>query len=254
MEPICRNFEEKIILPKRDEQKVVYKPSDGDNIWSPFYDEDCEKNEYSPPDDSRIRKFETVVNPDAKCLDIFNLSEHERDIIEERIQNYNGLIRIFVHPYFTTDSRFTDRINTIVSAVLSGEGPATIIMEDYRQIESLYYKVRSALKNDVYVAPTFEDSGEPYPDNDSVLREGESFHGSNWTKYIDLLKSLGVGKIIIGGIYISPGSRAMAESETPYIGCMGKAFNNLKDFFEVQISNASSKTRKELIEDGAKQL
>jgi|GEM_PF-2057807 len=216
-----------------------------------------------------------VANPDAIYHDFFNLSESDKEKLTEKIKSDDGLVRIFVHPYFLTTAENLQeeqtRINKVLSKILENENsPAVIILEDYEQIENLYNLIKTANQGDIYIAPTFQSRGEPYPNDNSYvempmtkvnrgpdakeisdIKTPGSFE-KNWQVFVNLLRSFGVTKILLGGSLIYTDN--MDSGKQTFAGCMGSAFDVLKDNFETHISNASNHTPRELKDLGAHEV
>jgi hypothetical protein len=126
--------------------------------------------------------------------------------------------------------------------------PPVIIMEGWNSIEELYKLIRGINEDDIYVAPTFYGTSQPYPSSESLKYNADRFDsGGNWQKLIELFRELGIERIIAGGSYISVNSSQNIRPETSRYGqCLGVAINNLRSAFDVRLSNASNLTRREI--------
>jgi hypothetical protein len=264
----AESFEQKVDLPSRPQAKfskseVMNATDIGWEILA------AETEPYWPvPEKFNCRlNSKEIANPDARYYDIFNLSENESQELSEKIAQNDGLIRVFVHPYYSLheihcQAQIDDleRIDAMLGKILVNKKekrPPVIIMEDYQAIEDLYELLKSFNEDDIYIAPTFSDSSQPYPQNDSVQMPKKEVGCKNWAAFIDLLDTLGVRKIIIGGQYISVQSMQSARSNDDRYGqCLGFAVNNLRKNFQLRISNAANLTRSEiakLFEDQSEQ-
>lgn len=199
------------------------------------------------------RMNEKEANPEVRYFDIFQLSEEQKAELADKIKGDNGLVRMFVHPYYEVEDgpdKSQNRVDQVLSAVLENKSaPATIIMEDYEQIERLYELIKAKAQDDVYIAPSFQSRGEPYPTDESKL---DILSDDNWQIFTQLLKELGVESVFLGGMYVLPNN--VASKRPDYSGCMGSAFNHLSEYFKVTISNGSNFTRQELKDFGYKQI
>jgi len=199
-----------------------------------------------------------AANPDAHYFDIFNLSEEERQALISRIQESDGVVRVLVHPYYSLheihcQGQIDDlgRIDGMLHKILGrkkDDRPPVIIMEGYQTINELYNLLREFNQDDIYIAPTFCDTAQPYPSAESLQYPIEKEKTSpNWQEYIDLLTGLGVRQILIGGQYLSINNmQHMRTDENRYSRCVGFAINNLRKNFDLRISNATNYTRSEI--------
>ena len=199
-----------------------------------------------------------VANPDAHYFDIFNLAEEERQELVNRIQENDGVVRVLVHPYYSLHEIHSqnqvddlERIDGMLHKILERkktDRPPVIIMEGYQTIEELYKLLREFNQDDVYIAPTFCDTAQPYPSPDSLQYSTEKEKDSpNWPEFINLLEELGVKRILIGGQYISVNSmQHLRTEENRYGRCVGFVINHLRKNFDLKISNASNYTRSEI--------
>jgi len=186
------------------------------------------------------------------------LSEDEKNELAEDVKRSGGVVRILVHPYYSLGDirpndhlQMQDKIDSILQKILSKDKdhcPPIIFMEGYLAIDYLYQFIRRFNTDDVYIAPTFSDSSQPYPHNDSTQKPtGKVFNSDNWQEFIQLLQSFGVEKVIIGGQYLMIPQRPGHKPESIRYGqCLGRAINNLRTEFEVQLSNASNVSRANL--------
>lgn len=207
--------------------------------------------------DDRLKGGEDT-NPETKYFDIFALSDEEKKDLTERIRESDGIIRIFVHPYYALHEIHSqgqiddlERIDGALHKILGykkDERPPVIVMEGYQTIEELYNLIKGFNQDDIYIAPTFCGTSQPYPGEESLqFPIDKEKISSNWQEYIDLLTELGVEKILIGGQYLSVhSSQHMRTDDSRYSRCVGFAINILRKNFNLRISNATNYTRSEI--------
>jgi len=183
--------------------------------------------------------------PKEQLRDFFHLSEEEKAELHTRVEQWNGLIRIFVHPMFEKwrgiknhENKKLEKIIEVVarlSAMESEQTPPIIFMEEASHLEELKKWFEQGItdecsmetRNHMYLIPT-EDSGTSDPQNQS------------WEDMRKALDELGVKKILIGGMQLT-----FSESEqgTYYHRCLGTAITELSEDgngdFEIELSNLS---------------
>lgn len=180
----------------------------------------------------------------AGAVEMFSLSEEERTVLKDRIQKYDGLVRIFVHPYFEREepadrllATSGPRIQNLEDGVarllerLSRETPALIFMEERFRVRDLLKELKEVAKNRVYVVPTMRDQSVPLPFGEPEAYTTEAFEKC-WRRFSDLMHSLGVKKIILGGMYFTYDIKGLRH-------CAGSAARSLENDFEIEISGMS---------------
>lgn len=179
------------------------------------------------------------------------LDEEEKQILRKRIEVSKGTIRIVVHPYFMRTAEDYERerqrpgaridiVEKSFERMLAQKGDTPILLfEGYDQIPSTLQEIFSILQNsgnELYILPTIPNDPTPV----WLLKEKES-----WKKFVGMLKDLGVKKCIIGGIYFW--HRQRAGDYAHLNGCVGGTIHQLKDYFEIQVSNlAHPQSRKDV--------
>ncbi|MCX6812396.1 MAG: hypothetical protein NTW79_02130 [Candidatus Berkelbacteria bacterium] len=249
-------------LPTRPMQvNAVEEPTTSASIGSDMLDGEATNLPIPEKFQKRVGSNE-VENPDAEYLDIFNLTAEQKEKLAANIKKSGGTIRVFVHTYYALNDLFADfqivdqeRIDTILDKILSKsveDRPPVIFLEEYCNIKTLYEYIKGFNRDTVYVAPTFWGTAQPYPENDSVCQQvSESLQCDNWLMLTNLLKELGVEKILIGGQYfLNEPDRDGGE----YGRCVGGAINNLEVDFDVKLSSASNNTRSELPKETRKKI
>lgn len=187
-------------------------------------------------------------------LNIFNLTEVEKEILKNRIEAWNGLVRIFVHPMYEkwrghedvykNDPQYSKlvEIEEGLAKILSkpeAETPPVIIMEEANFISQLKdwleNKSDGVLQTETYFVET-------QPNNPTPNMSGSN--QESWESFITLLQDLGVKKIILAGMQFlvdTSGRRIDWTDKDPFVGkCIGWALSYLsKDKagpFEVELS------------------
>lgn len=195
-----------------------------------------------------------TLEPKEYLQDFLNLSEEEKAELKTRIKQWNGLVRIFVHPMFEKwrgiknhENKKLEKIIDVVaklSAMESDQTPPIIFMEEASHLEELKKWFEQGIKdeydvethNNMYLISTTEGDSEPVTDP-SIKDKNK-----NWENFRALLESLDVKKIIIGGMQLEFEEKSDGQG-TEYFRCLGHAYTELseegKGDFEVELSYLS---------------
>lgn len=188
---------------------------------------------------------ETEQRPNQH-LDFFSLSAEDLGRLSESVKRSQGVVRVFVHPYFDSynpkdaDSKNSERIQAGIVSILNsqnagpdGHNPPVILMEEEGSIKKVKGIVSSSVPNsqeNVYFVPTAQASPKP------IIKVAGKFERDDpWPCFRRILSDIGAKKILIGGMYFwSSGKNA----KTLY-GCVGEVIKQLSAF-EIQVSNFTS--------------
>lgn len=220
-------------------------------------------------DNPELKKIHQEIHK-MRVRDLLSLSEEENELLVSRIQTSDGVIRVFVHPYYyekmrardgearameedtlldtiggITDSSLKklDRIYETIPRIVRScaeKGPPIIFFEEEPRIKKLGVELDEMLSQSssgarAYLVPTFEDRATPRvaitADDQSMARQDEE----NWPLLIDQFKTLGVKKIIIGGTFLTI-EKGENERTAQYNYCLGTARNELSKSFDVSLS------------------
>ena len=197
----------------------------------------------------------------------FELDETRLEVLKERIKKFDGLVRLFVHPYFITADEEEDgfsqqKLNAINRAInilatndpakvpplmiMEGQEKLPVLAENIQEFNSEFLSGHPKFR-DVYIIPTRAgNSPEPAPVNkidikpsandDGDIREYES--DANWSVLTAKLKQLGVKKILIGGMLMEA-VKMTDDGKLKGVGCVGATIRHLQDDFKVELSNLS---------------
>ncbi len=177
--------------------------------------------------------------------DIFKLTEEEKEALRARVLESKGLARIMVHPYYIAQKRMHDpdvlqhydlnRVGIVENGfkriLETGSNTPVVLFEAHGMVSHTVGKINKFLeksKNSIYLVPTYPDNPRPYFPN-------YRYSGEEWHKLIELLKDLGIKKLIIGGMLLHN-----VYNQDSLMGCVGTTVNKLSDDFEVQVSSISS--------------
>jgi len=193
-----------------------------------------------------------TLEPKEHLQDFLNLSEEEKAELKARIEQWNGLVRIFVHPMFEKwrgiknhENKKLEKIIEVVaklSAMESDQTPPIIFMEEGIHMEELKKWFEQGIKdefdmethNNMYLINTRKGFSDPLMEDPSLTTS------QGWEKIREALEDLGVKKILIGGMQLT-----FSESEkgTYYHRCLGSAIMELSEDangdFEIELSNLS---------------
>ncbi len=192
----------------------------------------------------RPKQVERALTDGPEVKKFLELEPEEEEELRKKIEESNGITRIFVHPYYdinhnrihkgVEEQRMIRTIQKMEQMIHSGDrkAPPIIILEEEEFYSNLKNKLNLPDKksNSVLMVETIP--------NDPTPLQG-------FEKFIDQLRNLGVIKIITGGqrLYISP---LMLTQE----GCLGLTNNALKGAgFEVVESYLSSPDNRTTVND-----
>lgn len=190
------------------------------------------------------------MKKDNALLNFLELSEYQKEIFRQRIKKNQGLVRIFIHPYYehvaswVRESKHPTKIESIhliiqrILALPDDRTPPILFFEEYHRLSILDDIIRSMkiVQNTSYIVPTYISMSEPKhtPLDDSEGKQ--SSEKRNWQVVVNKLKALGVTKILIGGMYLF-----IAKNGTTIMnkfgGCAGSAINRLFEDFDIEISS-----------------
>jgi len=218
---------------------------------------------------------EFIESPETKKVNdrihnLFDISKEGFKKLSERIKDAKGLIRIFIHPfyeyYYSDPNEKTDFARSklmtkgLIEKNLSKNidvVPPLIIFEGRDSIESYRDEIIPSLArstNETYFVPTFNFNSTPNPFYDPGDDDKEKMD-TEWKIMNDLLSSLGVTKIVLGG-YQMGFSSEKPDTNIDYIdyhqqrkqkgaknqkyfpkNCVGNAYAYLSKQFDVELSN-----------------
>jgi len=222
------------------------------------------------------KNFEvTPLSPLMPTINIVTISETQTQRLQSRVAASNGLIRIFVHPFFEQywDRHcYRDHVENgtypKIDAIKSGlerilslppeKTPPVFILEELERMDqtaATISSMNSTSGNEVYFVPTQRTRSQPKFTDISVLDDD---NGKNWKKLADIFTSLGVRKAIVGGSrltvhYIDDPRVLTDDKETTAFAkqleksgalytnvdihrCVGSAIAYLSNYFDVEVS------------------
>lgn len=194
--------------------------------------------------------------PAGRVLRFFEMDAKEEGLLKERIAKFDGLVRVFVHPDFSTYANFESNADdpatvqkletaeTVFQRLLASESekmPALIIFEDGANQEEFRSKedaFREVVGSDVYVIRTEMANPTPLsPDRESTYKwkflEPNTIPAQErtdmWQWILEEFKRLGIKKVLIGGLEYYVGTEPG--------GCLGMVLGELrKRSFDVEAS------------------
>ncbi|KKQ04026.1 MAG: hypothetical protein US18_C0021G0004 [Parcubacteria group bacterium GW2011_GWB1_36_5] len=197
----------------------------------------------------REPKFESTARHGH---DLFELTSKEKQALQERIEKWQGLVRIFVHPMYEKwrgneseyindpDNQKLVQIEEVLSKLLAmpeNKTPPIVIMEERVFIKELekWLKENSqgSSQEGVYFVKTCRD--DPTPKLRKITTDP-------WKLLTEILRGLGVRKILIGGMQLGVlWHKKDWTQKDPFLErCVGIAISHLsKDKggeFEVELS------------------
>lgn len=194
-----------------------------------------------------IPKAELEKKHERQAVELFNLSTEEKEELKHRIEEHNGLVRIFVHPLGKTENK--DRVRNIFTSVIySKNSPPVIILENAKYTDTfitIANKKSSVLPNNLYIVPTIFDY--PYPlvpnkpeplerDTEGHLKDEDyDYVEEGFVHFVEYLVSVGVKTALVGGTKLE----VSAESGN-LIRCVGNFIHCMKDNGEINVKLSSA--------------
>lgn len=192
----------------------------------------------------------------------FYLSDKDVESIKDRTARSNGLIRIFIHPYFqlhrrggiSPDNKISRGLENLL-AKSSSDAPPIVIFEEPFTLEKTLPRLQTVVKESrqpVYLVLTQNLTSDPgyIPEMPNQTAKG------SWDFLGDTLKSLNISKAIVGGERLDIGMRGISDNLEAYrdmrraqgaknvdydiSGCAGHAIAELsKRGFIIDVSTAA---------------
>ena len=186
---------------------------------------------------------------DLVAIEFFRASREKIEKFKEAVEKSDGLILLFVHPYFREDyewseyetkskekaERTMERIDKFISSK-SPNRPPVIVFEESKKInETENYLREIAPNSEVLITPTIDGTSLPaLPGSNHVVSPAAIEQA--WLPMIKSLKYLGVKKILVGGMMLD--ARTWTGERYLYLSkCVGAAHDSLKKDFDVEVSS-----------------
>lgn len=142
----------------------------------------------------------------SSFVDLFSMTPKQNSELTARIHHWGGLVRIFVHPYFTSyygpsddfrhhpsrDSNVAEGLKKLLSFPEEKTPPIIIFEERKRVIDTLAridHDCAGQTGQNPYFVETFSQNSDPYAKG-----------GFNYLR--DVLERIGVSQILVSGIYM----------------------------------------------------
>ncbi|MFY9462404.1 MAG: hypothetical protein WAP51_04350 [Candidatus Sungiibacteriota bacterium] len=203
----------------------------------------------------------------------FELGSEEEQQLKVRVADFNGLVRILIHPDYekthirdsSKDSEeWRKKLKTVENAIQKifasdpQKTPPVLIFEEQPQIVGFKERLQGKIKNELYLVPTYNETSTPKLTPPETPSGKEPSQSTSWEEFSKKLQALGVTKILIGGMWFIvaekgeniPGWLKSVESEKnkKLLYCVGIAVEQLSKQFSIEISNISfPHGRKEMV-------
>ncbi|MBI4210967.1 MAG: hypothetical protein HY544_05705 [Candidatus Diapherotrites archaeon] len=155
----------------------------------------------------------------------------ELKLFRQRVMAANGRVRVLVHPFFESGDR---TYRSVVKRVLSSGRVPVVVLGEYSEIEKLQSRLRRVGAANVLVIPTGFQDGAPilrFTLGGPVLDESRS-------ELIGLLKSSGVNRVEIGGVYAAQGeSQNVVSAERAWQNHGHKKASGNAKYLRLPLSN-----------------
>jgi hypothetical protein len=202
-------------------------------------------------------------NHDEKpLLNFFELSDGQKENLTQKIASSNGVIRIFVHPFYEDyynitvfdennidDKKRKDNVIEVLRRVAESghnEKPPIFIFEEaghYERdhlLEKLNNTIKSEIQDPLYIVPTIAGDPTPYEKTGDPQVDDNVPYEERWEKLIATYKQIGVKKAILGGMNLFiVKDQSESELKDNMYECVGKAAEKLSPHFDIQISSAA---------------
>jgi len=199
-----------------------------------------------------------VVN----LLEIDPIDDSNPDVrlIKERIKGNNGIIRIVMHSFFErsegaipNDPREEALIRSLQQLVTTDTAQKTPVVVFEEQIDTINTQTilsrwqqgqKHSEPSVVYLVPTYTGDPDPKftPSSQGYVDDGVD-RDENWARFVNLLSSLGVKKIMLGGARLMSDQfrtdERFQENGKAIEGCVNHASHRLSGQFAVEISYLS---------------
>ncbi len=205
-----------------------------------------------------------VKKPVEKIHDFLNLSPEDKEKLRKRIEKWNGLVRIIVHPLYENwrsdqdEDMMNDHpyrediveVEKVLSRLISldeSKTPPLIIMEEKDNIPKLIAWLKAVSKpiqENIYSVATLPNN--PTPGIEKVSQEeiisNTTRYDPRWKALEKALEEIGVKKILLGGMQFQTSVKKNDwTNKHPWVGfCIGIAMSHLaKDKggkFELELS------------------
>jgi hypothetical protein len=181
---------------------------------------------------------------------LFEMSPDEKKGLQRRIEQFGGMVQIFIHPEFEEYAQYA-RVhkeeefarqgfwaNSVFKNILSSDSdrvPPIFIFEHAQAVKKFeekekrladmavqpVYIIRTEYADPTPLSPNIENK---YTWNVSSINDADRIRA--WDFLISELQNLGVKKILIGGaeLYVSK------ENDRGHTGCLGIAMRKLENF------------------------
>lgn len=227
-----------------------------------------------------LKHKETAPSAHLENLLEFDVTHPDERVLElkERLQKNRGAMRVIVHPYYEANLNAERHANpeyqkrnpniAIVEQGLikmiemaSEKSPPIVIFEDKHDLTTTTKRLCPYLeksKGTIYVVPTHwhdpapqysnvDDSPDgPYQELETMKKE----RGEHWEKFLEMLRSLGVKSIVVGGMLLEDKGD---ESSIILKQCVADAAEHLREF-SPKISNFSHPVNRAYILDKKKRI
>ncbi len=207
--------------------------------------------------------------PRPGLVNVFELTEKQREEFQRRLEVAKGRIFVFIHPYWTLvdhenpeekrgrgelvtrDTNYAPgRLQKMQRAlekllVVQRDGaPPIVVFEDQRphMMEGLSKRITKTLVRDAYIVPTLpgEEWGAEPP--------------GGWATLNDLLKELGVSEVVMAGMSLEIdkiGDEEVYGDIDKWGGCVRSAVGGLSEKFKVTMSKLTFPSVVDIYDHGA---
>jgi hypothetical protein len=161
-----------------------------------------------------VGKIEQPV--EKRALELFLLTDEQKLVLKERVAEFGGLVRVFVHPMpdpeETAPIKNMQRVTDILAqTIYLPSTPPIIILENATRVPMWGQELEpgSHLPHDIYVVPTIRDHsyplmpGTPGPsemaEDGSLKEEDYEYAEKGFEKLVEFFKEIGVKTVFVGG-------------------------------------------------------
>lgn len=205
---------------------------------------------------AELPKTESIALPyPGDVIQLPLVSPAQQIDAQERILKWNGLIRIFIHPFYEENIRSRCWDNHTVKntfprilapekglerllALEKAKTPPIFVFEEAincADTTKRLQKMNQNSGNDIYLIPTVTDCSVPY-----LPMYNRNIYAGPWVYLVSIFRDLYVKKIIIAGqrLIIEPGTDHLNDQGVGYRAyrCVGSAIDRLRPHFNVIVS------------------
>ncbi|MEI8061800.1 MAG: hypothetical protein WCG97_00685 [bacterium] len=154
-------------------------------------------------------------NEKSSAYELFSLDESQKEVLRKRVEEHDGLIRVFIHPIATPSDGYQEddksRVQGILTRTISSPNSPPILVFENSKFINVWKTIweEKNMKQDLYLVPTMYDypyplvPGKPEPEdkdaNGHFLDKDWSYVKEGMVAFTNAIVDIGVKKVLVGG-------------------------------------------------------